>query len=103
MMSAGSVTRQDVLRKLDQLPPEGLTELALFIDFLAFKERRPPQRKARRPATSGSAQERLAREYDELATLYDELATELSDEAWLPLENEALLHAERQIGKEVTS
>ena len=58
-MSAGSVTRQDVLRKLDQLPPEGLTELALFIDFLAFKERRPPRRKAQHPAAGGSAAEAL--------------------------------------------
>ncbi len=102
-MSTGSVTRQDVLRKLDQLPPEGLAELALFIDFLTFKERHTPQRQAHRPAVRGSTQERLAREYDELATLYDELATELSDETWLPLENEALLRTERQIGKEVNS
>jgi len=40
-------------------------------------------------------QERLARDYDELAAMYDELATELADEVWLPLENEALLHTEK--------
>jgi glycine cleavage system regulatory protein len=42
-------------------------------------------------------QVRLARDYDELATMYNELATELADEVWLPLENQALLHTERDM------
>ena len=49
-----------------------------------------------------SLQEQLARDYDGLAALYDELAGELADETWLPLENEALLHTELHIGKDVT-
>lgn len=35
-------------------------------------------------------QEQLAKDYDELAAIYFELATELADEIWIPLENEAL-------------
>lgn len=42
-----------------------------------------------------SREEQLAKDYDNLADLYDELAAALADEVWLPLENEALLHTER--------
>ncbi len=39
--------------------------------------------------------EQLAKDYDELATIYSELTDELTDEVWLPLENEALLTLDR--------
>lgn len=35
-------------------------------------------------------QQQLADDYDQLALLYSELSSELADEDWLPLENEAL-------------
>jgi hypothetical protein len=53
--------------------------LARYIEFLRF-----------RALQAHTVQERLARDYDELTAHYDELASELADEVWLPLENEAL-------------
>ena len=32
-----SITKEDIIDKLDQLPPESLSELQAFIEFLRFK------------------------------------------------------------------
>jgi hypothetical protein len=58
-MATDAVTRREVLRKLDQLPPEDLVELALFIDFLVFKEQRQPRPDGPLPAVEDSDAETL--------------------------------------------
>jgi len=42
-------------------------------------------------------QQQLVRDYDALAAMYAELSAELSDEAWLPAENTALLRTEKNL------
>ena len=39
-----SITKEDIIEELDQLPPESLSELQAFIQFLRFKsEKKSPQ------------------------------------------------------------
>lgn len=38
-MNSAQAVRQQVYQALDELPPEGLEELARFLDFLRFKHR----------------------------------------------------------------
>ena len=83
-MVTQTANKKQIMRMLDSLPPESLSEVQQFLDFLCFKAQ------IRHPF-----QEQLARDYDDLAALYAELATELADEVWLPVENEAMLHIER--------
>ena len=64
------------------MPEASLLELARYVEFLHFKG---PMRQP--------IQKQLARDYDTLAAIYDELA----DEVWLPAENEALLHVEKDV------
>jgi hypothetical protein len=83
-MVTRTANKKQIVQLLDNLPPESLSEVRQFLDFLRFKAQ-----------THHPLQEQLARDYDDLAALYAELATELADEMWLPVENEALLHTER--------
>jgi uncharacterized membrane-anchored protein YhcB (DUF1043 family) len=84
MMSETQTLAQRIFEDARALPEDSLLQLARYAEIL-----RSRTEKAR------SLRERLARDYDELAAHYDEIAAELADEVWLPLENEALLHTER--------
>lgn len=86
-MSDTATLAQRVCEQAQALPEDSLLELAKYIEFLCFRSQK-----------AHSLKERLARDYDELAEQYDELAAELADEVWLPLENEALLRIEQDMG-----
>jgi len=86
-MSDTATLAQRVCEQAQALPEDSLLELAKYIEFLRFKSQE-----------ARSLKERLARDYDELADHYDELAAELADEVWIPLENEALLRIEQDMG-----
>jgi hypothetical protein len=86
-MSNTTALAQRVCEQAQSLPEDSLVELAKYIEYLRFKAEKPRL-----------LQEQLARDYEELALLYDELAAELTDEVWLPLENEALLRSEKDLG-----
>ena len=85
-MSETTMLAQRICEQAQTLPEDSLLDLATYVEFLRFKAQK-----------AQAVQERLARDYDELATLYDELAAELADEVWLPLENEALFHIEKDM------
>lgn len=83
-MDRTATLAQRICEQAQRLPETSLLELERYIEFLQFQvERRHVLR------------ERLASDYDELAASYNELAGELSDEVWLPVENETLYHLER--------
>ena len=86
-MSEVATLVQQICEQAQTLPDDYLLELARYVEFLHFRAQKA------RPL-----QERLANDYGELADHYDELAAELADEIWLPLENEALLRVEKDLG-----
>jgi hypothetical protein len=96
-----AVERDALHHAIDELPDDTLIELSKFIEFLQSRRQREGQTGAdvqieySQSLPSHQIRERLAQDYDELAAMYDELAGELADEAWLPLENEALARTER--------
>ncbi len=51
-MLSQRVTKDFVLRQLDQLPPDRLQEVARFIEFLQFEIRQPVQRKSSRKGSA---------------------------------------------------
>lgn len=92
---------RDILHQLiDELPDDALAELARFVEFLQFSRQHDKQARLdaqihySQSIPSRQLREQLARDYDELAAMYNELASELADEVWLPLENEALSRTE---------
>ena len=86
IMSINVTLARRICEQAQGLPEMSLLELERYVEFLRFKA-----------GKSLTLQEQLASDYDELAASYDELAAELADEVWLPLDNEALLRAERQV------
>jgi hypothetical protein len=44
-MLSQSVTKDFILRQLEKLPPDGLLEVAQFIEFLQFQARQPVRQK----------------------------------------------------------
>lgn len=42
MMSQLDVTKDDIVAELDRLPPESLSEVQKFIEFLRFKSSKRP-------------------------------------------------------------
>jgi hypothetical protein len=79
--------KQRVLLELEWLSLAQLLEILKFISYLRFRNQNSPIGEL-------SLEQQLAQDYDDLATIYPELAADISDEIWLPIENEALAQIE---------